>query len=276
MEITNNIQERIYRYSESCVFRKTKENYGGLSNMASNFPLKVNGIYILTSEALYQACRFPHFPDVQKKIIEEKSPMAAKMVGKPYRDNSRPDWDKIRVELMYWCLRVKLAQNFLSFGQLLETTWERPIVEDSSKDKFWGAVKAKDDKTILVGINALGRLLMKLRQEYNSEKRYDLLLVEPLNMPDFFLYNNPIQRIDERQIFLETLARKMKLNQQTSATIENRTFNLYNQKLTVMSSAQQPNTIVEKSDRQEKKQIGKRKTKSSEPPSPEPDLFTNY
>jgi len=274
MEISNKNQERTYKFSESCVFRKTKEAFGGLSNMASNFPLMVNGINILTSEALYQACRFPHLSDVQRKIIEEKSPMSAKMVGKPYRSNSRPDWDKIRVEVMYWCLRVKLAQNFITFGQLLESTYDRPIVEDSGKDKFWGAVIEKDNKTILVGVNALGRLLMKLRQEYNSEKRFDLLFVEPLNIPDFILYGIPIQAIDERQKFLDYLAQRFKGQPILTSIVESRTFSIDKHGLNVMTVAHEPEIIVQKQDQQEKKQKGKGKKKISETPSPELDLFT--
>jgi ribA/ribD-fused uncharacterized protein len=207
MESTNKYKERIYKIVESCVFRKTKELYGGLSNMASNYPIRLNGINILTSEALYQACRFPHIPEVQKKIFGEKSPMSAKMVSKPFRNQSREDWDNVRVDIMYWCLKVKLAQNFLTFGQLLESTFDKAIVEDSSKDPFWGAIKDKDNNSTLKGINALGRLLMKLRLEYNSEQRFDLLYIEPLSIPNFLIYGEKITVIDERQNFIDGLQR---------------------------------------------------------------------
>lgn len=83
---------RTYSRKDSAIFRKTAERFGGLSNMAAGFPLRVNGVYIRTSEALYQACRFPHLPDVQRLIIAEASPMTAKMKSKPHRKNSRPDW----------------------------------------------------------------------------------------------------------------------------------------------------------------------------------------
>jgi type I restriction enzyme S subunit len=49
-------QVRSYRVADCVVFRKTNTRFGGLSNMAPGFPLEVNGIRILTSEALYQAC----------------------------------------------------------------------------------------------------------------------------------------------------------------------------------------------------------------------------
>lgn len=53
---------------------KTKEDFGGLSNMAPGCPLQINGVRIPTAEALYQACRFPHLPDLQREIIESLLP----------------------------------------------------------------------------------------------------------------------------------------------------------------------------------------------------------
>jgi ribA/ribD-fused uncharacterized protein len=203
---TKKHEHKVYYANECCVFRKTKELYGGLSNMASGFPLKVNGVHILTSEAIYQACRFPHLPDVQEKIIKEKSPMSAKMVGKPHRGNSRPDWDDTRIKIMRWSLRVKLAQNFVEFGKLLESTFDKPIVEDSSKDDFWGAISDKQDENILKGTNALGRLLMELRQFYNEKRySYEMFVVEPLNIPNFTLFGQIIDTIDERETFISTI-----------------------------------------------------------------------
>lgn len=214
METNKKHESKIYNANESCVFRKTKELYGGLSNMASGYPLRINDIYILTSEALYQACRFQHLPDIQKKIILEKSPMSAKMVGKPYRNNSRPDWDETRIKIMRWCLRVKLAQNFLEFGKLLESTYDKPIIEDSTKDDFWGAIRDKDNVNILRGVNALGRLLMELRLFY-IEKRYsyEMFVVEPLNIPDFKLYGNLIDTIDEREKFVSFIKKSTRFNE---------------------------------------------------------------
>src|SRR6185436_824364 len=108
----------------------------------------------------YQACRFPSLPDVQRMIIGEKSPMTAKMLSKPYRGQSRPDWLAVRVKIMRWCLRLKLAQNWQTFGELLYASNDSPIVEDSRKDDFWGARAGGDGN--LVGQNILGRLLMEL------------------------------------------------------------------------------------------------------------------
>lgn len=186
-------QVRTYDPAASVVFLKTNERFGGLSNMAPGFPLRVNGVRIRTSEALYQACRFPHLPDVQRKIIDEHSPMTAKMRSKPFRNDSRPDWDAVRVKIMRWCLRVKLAQNWREFGRLLLATGDRPIVEQSRKDDFWGAKVAEDGS--LVGMNVLGRLLMELREHLKGDEAEGLHAVEPLAIPEFLLFQRPIEMI---------------------------------------------------------------------------------
>ena len=184
---------REYHRGESAVFLRTKERYGGLSNMAGGFPLVVNGIDIRTSEAIYQACRFPHLPDLQHEIIAQKSPMTAKMKGKPYRHISRPDWDAVRIKIMRWCLQVKLAQNWNTFSEALLETGDMPIVEHSRSDDFWGA-KPIDSNT-LVGTNALGRLLMELRERLKHEPPEVLQHVAPITIPEFLLYSYPIEAI---------------------------------------------------------------------------------
>jgi type I restriction enzyme, S subunit len=183
-----------YDQLKSVVFCKTHEPFGGLSNMAAGFPLKVNGIPIRTSEALYQACRFPHLPEVQRLIIEQASPMSAKMKSKPHRGDSRLDWEQARVDIMRWCLHVKLAQNWEKFSALLLKTGKLPIVEMSRKDPFWGA-KMVDEQT-LVGMNVLGCLLMELREAIKSSSSHDLFYcVEPLTIPDFCLIGKMIQPV---------------------------------------------------------------------------------
>lgn len=183
---------RTYIRKESVVFLKTNEPFGGLSNMAGGYPIHVNGLRILTSEALYQVCRFPHLPDVQKMIIGQISPMTAKMRSKPYRKDSRPDWDQVRVRIMRWSLRMKLANNWNTFSALLLRTGERPIVEESRKDDFWGA-KVVDNGETLVGMNVLGRLLMELREQVKQQGRDAALDIAPPNLPQFLLLGRPIE-----------------------------------------------------------------------------------
>lgn len=187
---------------ENCVvFFKVNEDWGGLSNMSNDFPLRVNGLRIGSSEALYQACRFPHRPDWQQEILDAPNAMQAKMKAKKEgrrKEHSRPDWEEVQVEIIRWCLRVKLAQHFTKFGGLLHSSAPRPIVERSRRDRFWGAVLEADG--VLRGQNRLGRLLMELREELQTCKRTGeesrLLRVEPPRVPEFLLLGKPITVID--------------------------------------------------------------------------------
>lgn len=187
------VGERTYKQEESVVFRKTREAYGGLSNMAPGYPLMVNGLRVRTSEVLYQACRYPHIPEVQEVLLAERSPMTAKMRTKPYRERSRPDWERARTRVMRWCLRVKLAQNWDKFSRLLLSTAPRPIVELSTRDPFWGAQPRDDGR--LVGANVLGRLLMELRDEVQTKGHEGFILIPPPKLQDVLLLGQPIQPV---------------------------------------------------------------------------------
>jgi len=189
-------QAQPYHRAECAVFRKTAELWGEFSNMAAGFKLLVNDVPILTSEALYQACRFPHLPEVQRQIIAQASPMAAKMKGKPHRKNSRPDFDQLRVPIMGWCLRVKLACHPRKFSRILLASQDLPIVEESHKDTYWGATVTKEDAQVLVGQNVLGRLLVRLRTCLREQGLPALLVVPPPNIPDFLLYGQPIRTVE--------------------------------------------------------------------------------
>src|SRR5262249_52775825 len=155
-----------------------------------DFPLRVNGRRVGSSEALYQACRFPQRPDWQQEILNAPHAMQAKMKAKKEgrrKQHSRADWERVQEAVMRWCLRVKLAQHVERFGGRLGRTAPRPIVERSRRDGFWGAVQ--ESEGVLRGQNRLGLLLMGLRDELlacklaGQEDR--LLRVEPPQVPDF-------------------------------------------------------------------------------------------
>lgn len=183
---------RKYDKSSCISFRKTNEEFGGLSNMAPGFSIVVNGHVFLTSEALYQCCRFPDHPHIQKQIMLQKSPMTAKDISRTYSYLSRADWDLMRVRIMRWCIYAKLICNWHTFGKLLDSTGSKDIVEDSFKDDFWGTIWNGRQFT---GTNALGRLLMQARDMYRKNISHTHLLLPPLDIPDFNLLGKPIENI---------------------------------------------------------------------------------
>jgi type I restriction enzyme S subunit len=153
-----------YTRAHSVVFCSTRDPFGGFSNMAAGFPLRFQGHDYRTSEHLYQSLRFPDYPDIQAEIRGFASPMRAKMASKPHRaTKSRADWDSVCVDVMRFCLRLKLNSYRMTFGRLLLSTGDRPIVEESrrNRDDPWSARGAD----MLVGQNTLGILIMELREE---------------------------------------------------------------------------------------------------------------
>lgn len=200
----DNSKIRIYSADNSILFKKNNDSFGELSNMSMVFPLQINNIRIYNTEALYQCCRFPDNIDLQQKIISEKSPMKVKMISNANKKSSRPDWNDIKIKVMKWCLRVKLAQNFVSFGIVLDKTNSYYIVENSSKDNFWGAVP-NEDHTLFEGQNALGRLLMELREEYRSPVKYHLLIVDSPDIDNFNFLGGEVPKLDCRMKFMRDL-----------------------------------------------------------------------
>lgn len=175
---TRATEVRTYRREQSVVFFRTKEAFGGLSNMASGYPLRVGDTDVHSSEALYQACRYSHLPDVQAEILRQSNAMNAKAVSKDWRQETRPDWVRVRVNVMRWCLRVKALQHEDTFLGLLMSTDTKPIVELSRRDDFWGALEVATG--VLTGRNVLGRLLMEVRRDHMEGS----LCMSELSPPD--------------------------------------------------------------------------------------------
>ena len=185
-----------YIRSECVVFRKTKEKFGELSNMAAGFPIVIAGESYRTSEALYQCCRFPYDPALQQRIIAERSPMAAKMITKPHRKKTRPDWEQVKVQVMDWVLRVKLIQHWDAFGRILLESGESMIVEESRRDTFWGARDVGSE--FLEGENKLGYLLVDLRS-YRAHAFAPEPVAAP-SIPHLLLLSQPVGTVPALQV----------------------------------------------------------------------------
>ena len=187
-------RERTYRLSESAHFRFTRAKWGEFSNFHPDFPLVVNDIDFATSEQLYQAMKFTEHPDTQLTLARETSPKVSKAFAKICEaDQMRADWQEVKVDVMRWVIRVKLAQHWTMFGSILVKTRNMPIVEFSRRDAFWGAIPESNEK--LVGVNALGRLLMELRQELLETDADRLKIVPSLKIPDATLNGITIEEI---------------------------------------------------------------------------------
>ena len=154
---------KTYAKADACPFRFTRDTWGLFSNFAPlPAAIAAGPRSFATSEHLYQAAKFGESPDSQRRIAYASTAREAAGLGRRLQDGLDPDWNDQRIDVMRWVIRMKREANPAAIDALLERTGERPIVEVSSRDRFWGANPAGDTYQ---GANVLGRLWMELRQQ---------------------------------------------------------------------------------------------------------------
>lgn len=129
----------------------------------SSFKVKVNGYLYSSLEEAFQSMLF--LPD-HKEISEQiKNSYSAHEAQKIMHENiNKVKYsNKEKLVLMKKLLRLKIEQNPYVLKKLLETK-NYNIMEDSPKDNYWGCGINRE------GENNLGKLWMKLREEYKVKK----------------------------------------------------------------------------------------------------------
>ena len=130
---------RIYIKEQACGFRFTAAAWGAFSNFQPlAVPIVAGPWSFGSSEAAYQACKFPACPDIQQRIAEAPTPREAAAIGRTPGLGIDPGWNAQRVDVMRWVLRMKREANLDEIDALLAATGERPIVEISTGDPWWG------------------------------------------------------------------------------------------------------------------------------------------
>jgi ribA/ribD-fused uncharacterized protein len=152
------------------IFIKTVNDDNGWLSCMSAYPITYNGERFRTIEALFHWLRFQGHPNIQKEILEQKSPLAAKMKARKNSSllNRGELWDEAPDDIprMKECLQLKLTQHPELQDKLIKTG-SAVIIEDSTPHpresaRFWGMVYRDG---IWVGKNILGKLWMELREE---------------------------------------------------------------------------------------------------------------
>ena len=157
---------RVYNRDEVCPFRFTREAWGEFSNFAPlAAPIAAGPWTFATSEHLYQAAKFAAAPAVQQRIACAPTAREAAAIGRGTAEGLNPDWNAQRVNAMRWVLRMKREANAAWIHAALARSGDRPIVEVSTRDPWWGAKPAGDTYR---GENVLGRLWMELRQQLHD------------------------------------------------------------------------------------------------------------
>jgi predicted NAD-dependent protein-ADP-ribosyltransferase YbiA (DUF1768 family) len=172
----------VYNPRDCVVLTNGRSPFGELLNMTGGFPIKWFETW-LSSEALYQACRFPENKEVQDEIRAAGNGFEAKQVAYKYKELTRSDWhDGINVEAMAMVLQLKRDQH-PRVAVTLAQTEVKPIVELSRKDEYWGAKPRLDG--MLEGENVLGKLWMLIRRGNRTAPSMDIL-PRGLTIEEFF------------------------------------------------------------------------------------------
>ena len=125
-----------------------------LSNLFGT-KIQINELIFENAESAFQS-----FKDLKRQREFEKiDGVTAKKLGK--KVNLRNDWTEIKKEIMELVLREKFSNEVLK--QKLIATGNTELIETNHwGDYFWGVCNGR-------GKNELGKLLMKLRKEFQNE-----------------------------------------------------------------------------------------------------------
>ncbi|MEA5597288.1 NADAR family protein [Rivularia sp. UHCC 0363] len=140
-------------------FYKVSQPYGCFSNFSLH-PIEMHNTYWSTVEHYYQGQKFAGSPD--EKIIPlihaASTPEEAAALGRCSTRRIRCDWETVKTQVM----RKAVLKKFLThrdIREILLSTEDNLLVEDSPNDYFWGCGANK------TGHNHLGNILMSVREE---------------------------------------------------------------------------------------------------------------
>jgi len=130
--------------------------YSFLSNL---YPCEIvyEGLNYPTTEHCYQAVKTLD-KITRIRIAQLSNPVDAKKIGKSLE--IREDWEDIKAFVMYTLLELKFSQE--KFKKLLLSTGNAQLIDGNWwGDTYWGVSKG-------VGMNYLGKLLMKIREKLRN------------------------------------------------------------------------------------------------------------
>lgn len=154
-----------YPADKTAAFCKVDAPWGIFSNFGRT-PLVIDGVAFDCSEKVFQVMKFAD-PVSRLEVYQSKG-QTMKMKAKHFEKTGivRPDWGKIILDAMKFCLVKKYRQS-AEFRQALEESRGLFIVEDQTSfpkknPDTWGAKFSVDGKEY-IGPNLMGRFLMELR-----------------------------------------------------------------------------------------------------------------
>lgn len=156
MKSNDQPKETIHKQTHRNVISSFTGKYAFLSNFYPA-PVTYMGQTYANNEAAFQAQKTCCAKEQQQfSIFRLHNPAEAKKRGKNL--TLRPDWDKVKISLMYEICMCKFMQNPKLRDALLATGNSLLIEGNTWGDYFWGKVNGH-------GENQLGLILMDVREK---------------------------------------------------------------------------------------------------------------
>ncbi|KAJ3408489.1 hypothetical protein HDV05_004966 [Chytridiales sp. JEL 0842] len=157
--------------------------YTGEDHFSNFFPSRftVHNIQFSCGEQFIMFAKAKMFKDeeIANQILRETNPMKIKSLGRKVQGYDDSVWTARREDVTYVGLLEKYRQND-NLKQDILNTGLRELVEASKSDKVWGVGLHEDDPKIedranWKGLNILGKILMRVREELRVEEEVRLL-----------------------------------------------------------------------------------------------------
>jgi ribA/ribD-fused uncharacterized protein len=137
-------------------FYSTEDEFGCFSNFSAH-PFELDGHTWPTSEHYFQAQKFTS-TRYSRLIRLAKTPLTAARMGRSRKNPLRPDWEEVKDDVMRKAVRCKF-ETHADIRATLLATGDRPLVEQTRRDHYWGCGSTGTGK------NMLGLILMEVRAE---------------------------------------------------------------------------------------------------------------
>jgi hypothetical protein len=136
-------------------FYSPREKYGCFSNF-SRHGFELDGAWWMTSEHYFQAQKF--FDTRYLEVIRQaKTPKEAATIGCDRTLPLRPDWERVKDDIMHKAVLRKF-ETHADIRDILLATGDELITEKTTNDCYWGCGKDGSGK------NRLGEILMAVRK----------------------------------------------------------------------------------------------------------------
>lgn len=152
-------------------FWKPSQPNGFLSNF-SHHSVEENNIDFPTLEHYmhYHKAKLMGDDEAAESILEAKTPLEAKKLGRKVSNWDERLWKSRREEIMLNGVRLKVRQ-YPAIKEMLMETGDTTIAEASPYDRIWGiGLESTDSRakhqSEWNGLNILGKVWMKVRESY--------------------------------------------------------------------------------------------------------------